>query len=720
MAVVLKLKFDGDVHRLLLEQSKLNFQGLREAIQAVYPSMEFIAKYLDEENDLCTLCETTLTDFLAHATEQQGKKTLKLELFKTEESSENARPMPVPASEGHSADQNSAKNMMQLGMQMLQGFLQKGCGKGFHGHGHHGGHALKRLKFAIMQMHSQGLLNSKSMAALVLGGMPDAVSLLTSHPDKVDWKVSEKMASLEPFLKQLREICTSTPGVEQCAVELTKWIHNETTPSAALLHLLSAVESLPFEARVAFLEAIYSRFEGHLQSKLEGVRENHPWIPEVPMVHGGITCDGCNKGPIRGLRFKCKHCPDYDLCAECFTNKTSVHDGTCATHSFEMIAFPCSSGHWMQMCKGKGKGKCKGKGKGKGKDMCARKTSCEETSDHCLAQVARRCAREGCQYAATWHPTHCCGKCAVVGEHGGRCEGKLFASSPGAAVETATEQDCAKNGTEPMAQKATEQFDMVFPVELEDGRRLTIAWNEGEAPRAVAEKFALSHGIACDELHTIEAFVIQAHAAVEAQRVKQVDDATTHMEEEASVGDASVVQANCSEMENDQQHQQQQQQPKVEDVAPAQEEVANVEAAAPAQIAQACPREGCEYAVTWHPTHCCAMCAVKGEHCGRCERKLFANQPAVESEGAEDTSCSEKLLQNSGTEDVSPQMQEEPKDADEVPSETQQDPDHQLKQTAQHLEEMGLGSADVLLELLKSNGGSVQKVLEGLLSGDMA
>jgi len=33
---------------------------------------------------------------------------------------------------------------------------------------------------------------------------------------------------------------------------------------------------------------------------------------------------------------------------------------------------------------------------------------------------------------------------------------------------------------------------------------------------------------------------------------------------------------------------------------------------------------------------------------------------------------------------------------------------------------MGLGCADILLELLKSNGGSVQSVLEGLLSEDMA
>merc|ERR1711939_977534 len=47
-----------------------------------------------------------------------------------------------------------------------------------------------------------------------------------------------------------------------------------------------------------------------------------------------------------------------------------------------------------------------------------------------------------------------------------------------------------------------------------------------------------------------------------------------------------------------------------------------------------------------------------------------------------------------------------------------QDKDSQgndLKKTAQQLEEMGLGNAETLLELLKSNAGNVQRTLETLL-----
>ncbi|CAJ1336634.1 unnamed protein product [Effrenium voratum] len=34
----------------------------------------------------------------------------------------------------------------------------------------------------------------------------------------------------------------------------------------------------------------------------------------------------------------------------------------------------------------------------------------------------RKCRREGCSFAVTWHATHCCGRCAHSGLHGPHCE----------------------------------------------------------------------------------------------------------------------------------------------------------------------------------------------------------------------------------------------------------------------------------------------------------
>lgn len=50
-------------------------------------------------------------------------------------------------------------------------------------------------------------------------------------------------------------------------------------------------------------------------------------------IHRGVTCDGC-QGPVRGFRYKCFQCPDYDLCGKCETS--GVHSG----HSFLRISGP--------------------------------------------------------------------------------------------------------------------------------------------------------------------------------------------------------------------------------------------------------------------------------------------------------------------------------------------------------------------------------------------
>lgn len=52
--------------------------------------------------------------------------------------------------------------------------------------------------------------------------------------------------------------------------------------------------------------------------------------------------------------------------------------------------------------------------------------------------------------------------------------------------------------------------DFNYPVEVADGRRLTISWNRGENPQEVALNFARQHGgIAANELPDIVNFISQ-------------------------------------------------------------------------------------------------------------------------------------------------------------------------------------------------------------------
>ena len=47
--------------------------------------------------------------------------------------------------------------------------------------------------------------------------------------------------------------------------------------------------------------------------------------PPKPVVHLYIQCDECKKNNITGIRYKCKECKNFDLCEECYKNKSDQH-----------------------------------------------------------------------------------------------------------------------------------------------------------------------------------------------------------------------------------------------------------------------------------------------------------------------------------------------------------------------------------------------------------
>ncbi|KAF1949886.1 hypothetical protein CC80DRAFT_497113 [Byssothecium circinans] len=53
------------------------------------------------------------------------------------------------------------------------------------------------------------------------------------------------------------------------------------------------------------------------------------------VIHRGITCNGCGNKPIRGIRWHCANCSDFDLCSDC--EATNSHY---KTHIFYKIRIP--------------------------------------------------------------------------------------------------------------------------------------------------------------------------------------------------------------------------------------------------------------------------------------------------------------------------------------------------------------------------------------------
>ena len=53
----------------------------------------------------------------------------------------------------------------------------------------------------------------------------------------------------------------------------------------------------------------------------------------VPCSHEGVTCNGCKTNPIRGTRYKCKICENFNYCENCFYVKKTHR------HSFNRIIY---------------------------------------------------------------------------------------------------------------------------------------------------------------------------------------------------------------------------------------------------------------------------------------------------------------------------------------------------------------------------------------------
>ncbi|CAL8102269.1 unnamed protein product [Orchesella dallaii] len=65
----------------------------------------------------------------------------------------------------------------------------------------------------------------------------------------------------------------------------------------------------------------------------DGQQQGEPPVLMHNAVHAGVVCDICNK-EIKGFRYKCMQCPDFDLCSSC------EHKGHHAGHVMMRISFP--------------------------------------------------------------------------------------------------------------------------------------------------------------------------------------------------------------------------------------------------------------------------------------------------------------------------------------------------------------------------------------------
>ena len=59
--------------------------------------------------------------------------------------------------------------------------------------------------------------------------------------------------------------------------------------------------------------------------------------PEGTVLHDGVLCDNCEMEPIKGTRFNCQDCGNYDLCCECYEQRGTFHQ---PGHTFSAFKLP--------------------------------------------------------------------------------------------------------------------------------------------------------------------------------------------------------------------------------------------------------------------------------------------------------------------------------------------------------------------------------------------
>lgn len=95
-------------------------------------------------------------------------------------------------------------------------------------------------------------------------------------------------------------------------------------------------DMIAFSSDDELLEAVKNVSDGMLRVYIHEKPSTAPSSAPEPL-HVGVTCDGC-EGEVRGVRYKCLNCPDYDLCSGCkVTGMHSEHEMAAMEHPLHMF-----------------------------------------------------------------------------------------------------------------------------------------------------------------------------------------------------------------------------------------------------------------------------------------------------------------------------------------------------------------------------------------------
>ena len=199
----------------------------------------------------------------------------------------------------------------------------------------------KRIK-EIKALDEKKLLESKNEEILnnMKNNMPDAIPIfekVNTILNRTVLKVKE-LAREKVMTKEEKEISKKEEDLkkekEKQKKEQTEKIKNITRDAVNEINNLTR---LVIEQSNSLIERINNPELYKSESSDDILLRAAPKIvkKEKLEIHYQVVCDGCKVTPIRGNRYKCKKCKDFDFCENCYQKNKESHG-----HDFKVIAHP--------------------------------------------------------------------------------------------------------------------------------------------------------------------------------------------------------------------------------------------------------------------------------------------------------------------------------------------------------------------------------------------
>lgn len=282
--VVLKIKFGDDTRRVSFE-GVASFASLVSLVKQLFPNTpeSFRVKYLDDDGDLVTIStDIELKEALSVA---QDKNVLRLQLVPNGTSTTASQAQTPQAQSQTQTEKEEKKETSTQSSNANTAEAQN--------------------PFANWGQY----LNNPELLQTLFGRMSNAAGTVESDLNKLfkDLGISGEGKSV-PTAQEM----------QQNAEQLMHHLSENPLVKELFPQLLSALVAMQQQVAQAASEAA-SQASQVAQEHFGGKEES-----SEPVLHPNIQCDGCERG-VRGIRYKCSICADFDLCEACEA-KGGLHD----------------------------------------------------------------------------------------------------------------------------------------------------------------------------------------------------------------------------------------------------------------------------------------------------------------------------------------------------------------------------------------------------------